>query len=118
MNFRSRMTVMVVATLAITASGCSFLTQQVVLEGAVAQVVGNRVQVVAATPIKGEAGLEVTLYQVVEQPSVDPTDPPWHLVKPVATGKVAEVTPQGAWVTIEFGVVEPHGAIQLRRERH
>lgn len=114
MRRHSRWATILVAAAAAMAAGCSLFSEQVVLEGAVAQVEADRIYIAAAAPLQGEVGLKVTVYQRIEQPAVDPTDPPWHLLKPVATGEVVEVTPQGAWVRITGGAIEPRGEIQLR----
>lgn len=97
-------------------SGCSLLTDKVVLDGAAAEQRGERLYVVASAPYQGIPGERVVVFQRVEQAAIDPTDKPWHPLKPVATGKVIEVTPQGAWVLIESGAVEAHGETQLQRK--
>lgn len=115
-NFLAGFLRILMATVVLT-GGCSLLGDRVVLDGAVADLVSNRVHIAATRPARVEAGEPVTIYQRVEQKAIDPGDRPWHPLKPVATGTVAEITPEGAWVTIESGSVVPKGEIQLRQER-
>jgi hypothetical protein len=109
-------TVFATGVLLMCLAGCSVFKEKLILDGAVSQVEGSRVHVAGIKPLQGEAGARVTIYQRVERRAIDPTSRPWHLLKPVATGTVVEVTLQGAWVMVDSGTVVPHGETQLRRE--
>lgn len=113
---RSFLSMLAVAALAIASSSCAFFDKTLVLEGAVADLTGDRVYVASIKPIKGQLGQRVTIYQRIEVPAVDRYRAPWHLIRPVATGQISEITPQGAWVLIQSGVVAQSGEIELRTE--
>jgi hypothetical protein len=114
--FRSLLSMLVVAALILGSSGCAFFDKTLVLKGAVANLTGDRVYVASIKPIKGQIGQGVTIYQRIEVPALDRHRAPWHLIRPVATGQIAEITPQGAWVLIHSGVVAQSGEIELRTE--
>lgn len=103
----------------LTIAGCSSLTEKVILDGAVAAHSDNRIHVAGRQPLKdGAPGEDVIIYQRIEQRQIEPyRKNPWRLLKPVGTGTIAEVTEEGAWVTVKSGDVAPHGETQLRKPR-
>lgn len=97
-------------------AGCTAFTQDIVLQGAVARVEGQRALITPTTELEVPAGDEVIVYQRIEQKANDPYRNPWHVLKRVATGVVAESGPDGVWITVQTGAVAPRGEIQLRQE--
>lgn len=97
-------------------AGCAAFTQDTVLEGAVARVEGQRVLITPMTESEVGAGQAVVVYQRVEQKAIDPYRNPWHPLKRVATGVVAESGPEGIWISVQTGTVAPLGEVQLRKE--
>jgi hypothetical protein len=105
------------ASVAMLAGGCAALSQDTVLKGAVARVEGERVLITPTMALEAGAGEEVLVYQLVEQQANDPYRNPWHIMKRVATGVVAESGSDGVWITVRSGTVAPRGEIQLRKDR-